>query len=89
MQQQLVTSAQSCFISILDQINVLPFFREKGDAAISKRANCDSQKVIEDILNVTTDIETIASVNNWVNNSVTDLANCIINFFWNNDMLYE
>ena len=56
---------------------------------ISKRANCDNQKVIEDILNVTTDIETIASVNNWVNNSVTDLTNRIINFFRNNDMLYE
>ena len=48
---------------------------------ISKRANCDNQKVIEDILNITTDIETIASVNNWVNNSVRDLTNRIINFF--------
>ena len=48
---------------------------------ISKRANCDSQKVIEDILNIMTDIETIAAVNNWVNNSVTDLTNRIINFF--------
>ena len=56
---------------------------------ISKRANCDNQKVIEDILNIMTDIETIAAVNNWVNNSVTDLTNRIINFFRNNDMLYE
>ena len=56
---------------------------------ISKRANCDNQKVIEDILNIKTDIETIAAVNNWVNNSVTDLTNRIINFFRNNDMLYE
>ena len=44
---------------------------------ISKRANCDNQKVIEDILNIMTDIETIAAVNNWV----TDLTNRIINFF--------
>ena len=49
---------------------------------ISKRANCDNQKVIEDILNIMTDIETIAAVNNWVNNSVTDLTNRIINFFF-------
>ena len=40
----------------------------------SKRANCGSQKDIEYISNVITDIDFLTA-NNWIGNSVTDMAN--------------
>ena len=38
--------------------------------AISKRANCDSLKDIEDISNVITDIDSVTAINNCVNNCI-------------------
>ena len=55
----------------------------------SKRHYYDSQKDIEDILNVIPDIYSITATNNCANNSGTDMANCVINDFLKNDILYE
>ena len=48
---------------------------------ISKRANFNSQKYIEGISNVITDIGSVAAISNCITNSVTDIANHIIIFF--------
>ena len=57
----------------------------------SKRANCDSQKNIKDISNAITDIDLVTTINNCVNNSVADMTNQVIIFFffWKNDMLLD
>ena len=54
-----------------------------------KRADCDSQKHIEDISNVITDINSVTAISNCVTNSVADIANHIIVFFFEEDILYE
>ena len=48
---------------------------------ISKRAYCNTQKEIKDITNVITDIDSITATNNYINNSITDLANGVTNIF--------
>ena len=55
----------------------------------SIRANCDSQKDTEDNSNVMIDIDSMPAINICINNSVTDTANNVINFFLKNNMLYE
>ena len=54
----------------------------------SARANCDIQKNIEDFLNVVTDIDSIASINNSVTNSVTEMTTRIINIFFGKTTCY-
>ena len=45
----------------------------------SKRSNCDIQKDIEDISNVIKDTDSIAAINNCVNNFGAGIANRVIN----------
>ena len=47
----------------------------------SKRANGNSQKDTEDISNVITDIDSVTTMNNCVNNAITDMTNHVVIFF--------
>ena len=56
----------------------------------SKRANGNSQKDTEDISNVITDIDSVTTMNNCVNNAITDMTNHVVIFFFfflENDVL--
>lgn len=47
----------------------------------SKRANCDTQKDIEDITNVTIDINSVKAMYNCIKNSITNMTTDVIKFF--------
>lgn len=51
----------------------------------SKRANCDTQKDIEDITNVTIDINSVKAMYNCIKNSITNMTTDVIKCFWKND----
>ena len=51
----------------------------------SKKANCDTEKDIEDIEDIVIKyIHSATTTDNCVNNSITDMANCATNFLGKN-----
>ena len=60
------------------------FWRSIKIITVSKVRNSESQKFIEDISNVTTDIDYVRAIYNCVNSSVTDMANGFIKIYLSN-----
>ena len=71
----------NCFKNMSWLIVSNAFWRTITIITVSKVRNSESQKFIEDISNVITDIDYVRAIYNCVNSSVTDMANGFIKIY--------